>query len=417
MSVPLDRLYNHLDGLCNHDVLIYRFFPHGSKNLQDLKPLQDIDWVMRCVKPVMICHDQEPLDFHAYSQDYFFSLLSWLPNEKVRQQLSYTHLRAATLSATNAYDKMLLSHSEINSPQITKFRKHGFCTVYWWSHAAIARDWFRHAELDPDLAVDFCKIKTDFLIYNRAWSGSREYRLKFAELLIENDLVQHANTSFASTCNDLHYSDHKFANSDLRVHRKDIADHFVKNMYPSSASADYDRTDYSTSGIEVVLETVFDDVRLHLTEKCLRPIACGRPFILLSSPNSLDYLRSYGFKTFDGIINENYDKICDPVQRMQAVIKEMQRLAALDSSSKLELWRKLYHIAQQNKKLFFSKSWLQSIFDEFQNNVCTELPHIYDSKSGRWLHALSPAKAIDGFRTTEEVTKVFDWLHSTKKKF
>lgn len=117
MSVPLDRLYNHLDGLCNHDVLIYRFFPHGSKNLQDLKPLQDIDWVMQCVKPVMICHDQEPLDFHAYSQDYFFSLLSWLPNEKVRQQLSYTHLRAATLSATNAYDKILLSHSEINSPR------------------------------------------------------------------------------------------------------------------------------------------------------------------------------------------------------------------------------------------------------------------------------------------------------------
>ena len=72
MSVPLDRLYNHLDGLCNHDILIYRFYPHGSKKLTDLIPLSDVkdrDWIHQIKNPGAICHDQEPLFFDQYSQD------------------------------------------------------------------------------------------------------------------------------------------------------------------------------------------------------------------------------------------------------------------------------------------------------------------------------------------------------------
>ena len=32
MTVPLDRLYNYLESLSDHDIIIYRFYPHGSKN-------------------------------------------------------------------------------------------------------------------------------------------------------------------------------------------------------------------------------------------------------------------------------------------------------------------------------------------------------------------------------------------------
>jgi hypothetical protein len=69
-----------------------------------------------------------------------------------------------------------------------------------------------------------------------------------------------------------------------------------------------------------VLETLFDDHRWHLTEKSLRPIACGKPFVLMATPGSLQYLRQYGFKTFDGLIDETYDSIQNPKQRLQAVL-------------------------------------------------------------------------------------------------
>jgi hypothetical protein len=119
----------------------------------------------------------------------------------------------------------------------------------------------------------------------------------------------------------------------------------------------------------MVLETLFDDTRLHLTEKTLRPIACGRPFILMATHGSLQYLRDYGFRTFDGIIDETYDTITDPRQRLDAVIQEMSRIAALNRSEKYILWKQLYKIARFNQGLFFSKDWQQSISQEFLTNL------------------------------------------------
>jgi len=34
MSIPLDRLYDHLYHKSNHDMLIYGWKPHGSKKLE-----------------------------------------------------------------------------------------------------------------------------------------------------------------------------------------------------------------------------------------------------------------------------------------------------------------------------------------------------------------------------------------------
>jgi len=114
---------------------------------------------------------------------------------------------------------------------------------------------------------------------------------------------------------------------------------------------------------------LFDDSRLHLTEKILRPIACGQPFILAATQGSLAYLRDYGFKTFDGLIDETYDTIQDPLDRLKAIVAEMHRIAKLPDKEKTKLYSDLQAIAQQNKQLFFSPAWQQSIINEYQNNI------------------------------------------------
>ena len=59
MSVPLDRLYDFLNNQSGCDTIIYRFTPHGSKKLENLKVLTDHpNWVKRMTSPYMICHDQ-----------------------------------------------------------------------------------------------------------------------------------------------------------------------------------------------------------------------------------------------------------------------------------------------------------------------------------------------------------------------
>jgi hypothetical protein len=233
----------------------------------------------------------------------------------------------------------------------------------------IAADWFRYAEQDPKLIVDFSCIQKDFLIYNRAWSGTREYRLTFMKGLVQEQLQSYCQTSFAELDNGCNYLDHEFKNSNLAIELAGLSDHFPTNIHNSTASADYNNKDYLCTAIEVVLETLFDDDRLHLTEKTLRPIACGRPFILMATHGSLEYLRDYGFQTFNGFIDETYDTIVDPTERLQAVIKEMSRIAALSHTEKHILWTEIYKISKFNQQLFFSKNWQQSIVEEFLCNL------------------------------------------------
>ena len=187
--------------------------------------------------------------------------------------------------------------------------------------------------------------------------------------MAEQGLHKNCLTSFSSNDAGFNYLDYKFKNSTLAIDLQGLADHFPPNTHDSTASADYNNKDYACIAIEVVLETLFDDTRLHLTEKTLRPIACGRPFILMATHGSLQYLRDYGFRTFDGIIDETYDTITDPRQRLDAVIQEMSRIAALNRSEKYILWKQLYEIARFNQGLFFSKDWQQSISQEFLTNL------------------------------------------------
>jgi hypothetical protein len=382
MSIPLDRLYHHIENLSGDNILIYRWVPHGSKKISDLQPLYPIDRVAQWDKFItslpIICHDQEPLTHDSHTSDELLKIImiqepfhnvaedAALFIRDIKQKMHIYRVYASSLSV---YDRLLLCHSEKNSVELAKFEANGFIGVYYWSHALIARDWFRFAEHDNSIANPAFKFANDFLIYNRAWQGTREYRLKFTELLLKNSLIPNSNIKFNPHDNDMHYTQHTFTNQSFAVTNERMERLIQINDSSSSCSADYVSTDYHDAGLEVVLETLFDDSRLHLTEKSLRPIACGKPFILAATPNSLQYLRDYGFKTFDGLIDESYDTIQDPLARLVAIVTELKRIASMPFAEKQKLWEDLHSIADYNKKLFFSKEWESTISDELKANL------------------------------------------------
>jgi hypothetical protein len=432
MSVPLDRLYNFLDSINRHnghDAIIYRFWPHGSRKIQDLVRLKNYPWKDRMIIPAIFYHDQEPLNFEYYENnqdnfDYNAMILRQCKYHENHQPdltgiVQFKFCSGNSLFTFNNY--ALLCHSEKNSKNLLKYENSGYVGVYWWAHAVIARDWFRVAEHDLDLIPNFDKIAHDFLVYNRAWTGTREYRLTLAEMIVDQNLVNHCKMTFSSTDNGQHYLDHVFDNPDLKIKRKDLDKIYPLNTADSTASADYCSQDYAACGIEIVLETLFDDDRHHLTEKSLRPIACGRPFILAAAPGSLGYLQSYGFETFAGLIDETYDSIVDPIERLQAITKEMQRIADLDRESKHQLWKNLYNIADRNKNKFFSTQWHDSIIEEYYINFESAIKLAENNRSGkrwRWVIDLSNSipelkNAMDkdsSLRTAEEVKFVTQCL-------
>lgn len=351
MSIPLDRLYNFLRDHCDQDIVIYRWFPHGSRKVEDCTRIHPYSKIQLLSYLPMICHDQEPLNFSEHQQ----------------HAAKIGVFRHRIFDLFNFYDRPLLLHSEQHSSQLDKFVEFGAIPVYYWSHGFIAQDWYRYAEHDLELQEK--NIKKLFLVYNRAWTGSREYRLKFTELVVDQNLAKECKMGFAAMDQDQNYQDHKFVNEKFSIQRRDLDQYFYLNQSDSSASADYCTQDYVETAIEVVLETLFDDHRWHLTEKSLRPIACAQPFMLAGPPGSLEYLRSYGFKTFEPLINESYDSIHDPLQRLQAIVDEMQRIADLDQSLLCQLYEKLREIAKFNQQRFFSKEFFACLLTEYTDNL------------------------------------------------
>ena len=70
--------------------------------------------------------------------------------------------------------------------------------------------------------------------------------------------------------------------------------------------------------LNVVTETVIHS-DVFVSEKTFKPIVLMQPFVLAAPPGCLNYLKSYGFKTFDNWWDESYDTIEDPSERMAAV--------------------------------------------------------------------------------------------------
>ena len=61
MSIPLDRLYQYIDNIVKeitNNVLIYRFYPHGSKNFDDLGELHRSSWEEYLSFTTLICYDK-----------------------------------------------------------------------------------------------------------------------------------------------------------------------------------------------------------------------------------------------------------------------------------------------------------------------------------------------------------------------
>jgi hypothetical protein len=399
MSIPLDRLYQFVESIAQDifqdRVVIYRFYPHGSKNFEDLNPICPVTWEDWTTSAHIYCNDQEPLDYEYYERTGYASLGNLRRNQSM-------------------YDFSLLLHSEDRSNNIVKYRSGNFIPVYYWSHAMIALDWFRYAE---HITLKKQSKKT-FLVYNRAWSGTREYRLKFLDLLIQEDIHHHCMTWATPKEKETHYSDYQFTNikwSPTCV----LEDYFSESKADSNYSADFDSRDYNSTDIEVVLETIFDDDRLHLTEKSLRPIAVGQPFILAATHGSLAYLHRYGFQTFGDIWDETYDTIVAPGERLRAIVRLMNEITSWDPATRANKLLHAQAIVDFNREHFFSTDFFNKIKKELVDNLSQAFDVLHDKNNYNiWLelHRIEKLKNLSPmpnpfYPTIQDIESVQDLIN------
>lgn len=392
MTVPLNNLYHFVQGSLKLPAMFYLFSPHGSRKITNLQPLSMFDEPDNVILPNVICHDQEPLTWQRYTDDQLdiiefkqeldqycqtsVQLGRFLPPDN--QNLSLALNRYAGIPI---FDNTVLLHSEQNSNDLKLYQEHGYITSYLWSHALISLDWYRFAEHDHRLRPG--TVNRKFLIYARGWSNTREYRLKFAELLLRNGLVEDSQISMLDIDDGVDRNNHVFLNPELQVYA-DLSEIPVTTA-DSDASADYTPEDFAHTLLSVILETEFDGSRIHLTEKTLRPIACGHPFILAAGPYSLRYLKNYGFETFSPWIDESYDEETDSLVRLAKICRSMKKIAQLEQKEFETWYQAVREIAERNQRRFFSNSFFLHLKAEMSSNINQAVEQAYQSRGRKYL--------------------------------
>jgi hypothetical protein len=125
---------------------------------------------------------------------------------------------------------------------------------------------------------------------------------------------------------------------------------------------------YIDTYFSVVTETVFEEPWSFRTEKIAKVLAQGHPWICAANRGWYRDLRNLGFRTFHGIIDENFDDIDDHQDRMEKIVHVVQDLCQQDLVSFLSHCEDVCKYNQQHliefgqqHRLDFPKRFLEFI--------------------------------------------------------
>lgn len=221
----------------------------------------------------------------------------------------------------------------------------------------------------PKITYDKFQTKFDkkFICLNRAWRNHRQMMLcmlKSGNLLKDGYIsysYQNKNDWDNSFNNSILYFDYRvrgIANHGYDVYKELPLFVDTKNLENFSLSwwTPTIQKYYNNCYFSLTMETNYHFTHPNqLTEKTFKTILYKKPAIIASAPYHLKVLRNAGYKTFDGIINESYDKLENDSDRLLAIYNEVKRLCKLDSSKLSQFVYDCSEIVEFNFQLLMDK--------------------------------------------------------------
>jgi len=295
--------------------------------------------------------DQEPFypDVHKDTIDFFHMAFIQPYGENGMQ-------------AEKPVSELTIVTSEKNSKNLNELcEKMGYKQSYYFFHGWAALDWYRG--YDRTSIIPKWKdreIKNTFFSPNRVVGGNRRHRISLLKNLALHNLVEGNQISFPKNC--------PYSNEDIYVEGVKLT-----LVFPGETAGQIPNESYKislwehaqNSLVNVVTETLYEESTLHLTEKTFKPIVMQMPFILVAHMYSLEYLRSYGFKTFGQFWDEDYD-MQNNEDRMESITRILKDLNSLSIKEKKQLQKHLTPIVEHNFKWFYSRTYENKLWSELQ---------------------------------------------------
>jgi hypothetical protein len=240
--------------------------------------------------------------------------------------------------------------------------KYGWTAHYYFFHGWACQDWFRGYDktfLIPR-AQDRRPTRT-FMSPNRIVAGKRDHRVLFLYNVFKNQL-EHNHISAPRTCQYENVDISSIAQKYTNVYQN-ITTVLDQAKLPRLFSGEDQQemascwltnfAEAQDSLVYVPTETVYFGKRLHITEKTFKAIALEMPFVLVAPAGSLEYLRSYGFKTFASVLDERYDSEPNDIRRIELVTKLLAELDNLSIKERQQIHRACLPMVEHNYNHFY----------------------------------------------------------------
>lgn len=281
---------------------------------------------------------------------------------------------------TNTKHCKIFANSEVSQLKKRLCQEHQCQDWYYFFHGFAALDWYR----DGQYLDQHTNWTRPYITLNRLHVNDRSYRLNLVARLAKQNLLAcgHVSLHLGHTEYGTWQQELVDPNTKLSADACElIAQHLSRAMTldretsTGSLSADFGHREFELwkSGLwHIVTETVFYYDKLHLTEKIFKPIVAQRPFMLAAAPGNLAYLKSYGFETFDHWIDESYDTIQDPDQRLQAIVDQTHRLCSMSDTDLRAMHQEMMPVLEHNFNHFygdFKKKIVNELVDNFETAV------------------------------------------------
>lgn len=283
----------------------------------------------------------------------------------------------------NEYDsKEILIHSEKNSDEVKKVCDiYGWKNYYYFFHGWAALDWFRGYNYSYVInPPENRKIKYSYISPNRIIGGKRDHRVLLYYNMLKNG-INNAKISMPKICPHENKPIKDIGKKYVYAY-PDIVDILESQKLPLNfyGETGHPMESYKLSLFDecsntlsyIVTETVFSGKRNHLTEKTFKPICMKMPFILLSTPHSLEYLRSYGFKTFSEFWDEEYDEEENDLKRVEKIANIASDLDSLSTKELNDLYKHLIPVLNHNFNHFYYGDFEKILWKELTtmlNNI------------------------------------------------
>jgi len=253
--------------------------------------------------------------------------------------------------------------------------RYGWKSYYYFFHGWAALDWYRG--YDKTFLItpirDRSPTKT-FLAPNRIIAGERRHRLEMLYHIFKQGMTDN-HISCPAVCPVENISIVDAAKPLIDTY-PDIQDVFRAQQLPINFEGETGHPMHSCwlslfdqaadSLLYLVTETVATGRRHHITEKTFKPIAMGMPFVLVATAGSLEYLRSYGFKTFGHVWDESYDAILDDHERIAAVASLLKSLCDLSVTERIALYNLCRETIEHNWNHFYNGGFERILWAELQ---------------------------------------------------